>query len=188
MKYVLKPAIMLFIFAAITTAALALVYRVTYEPIQEQHRRLQERTRQEVLPKAASFTEPVVLSDSTSIRSVTEGLDGQGETIGYVIEISTPRGYAGDIDLMVGISAAENIVTGMRILKHSETPGLGALAARERFYRLYDGRALAPIRLVVRTSAVEGEIEAITAATITTRAINDAVNEAITWYAGGGFR
>ncbi|MCL2233439.1 MAG: FMN-binding protein, partial [Treponema sp.] len=100
--------------------------------------------------------------------------------LGYVLALS-PVGYSGNIDLMVGISARDEKITGVRILRHSETPGLGALAARESFYRRFDNRPLIPLT-VVRSSPGEHEISAITSSTITTRAITNAVNEAINWY------
>jgi electron transport complex protein RnfG len=89
--------------------------------------------------------------------------------------------------MMVGISKAEEKITGMRVVKHSETPGLGALAVNQSFYSQFDGRKLSPLR-VVRTSPGENDIEAITAATITTRAVTNAVNLAIEWYNGGGLK
>ena len=89
--------------------------------------------------------------------------------------------------MLVGIAAAENNIAGIRVLSHSETPGLGALAVRESFYRSFDGLKLAPLR-VVKSSPEIGEIEAITSATITTKAITDAVNEAIEWYNKGSFK
>ena len=100
--------------------------------------------------------------------------------IGYVVQLS-PAGYSGAIDMMVGISSVKNELTGMRILKHSETPGLGALAVKESFYGKYDGRKLLSLN-VVRASPGENDIEAITGATITSRAVTNAVNEAIRWY------
>jgi electron transport complex protein RnfG len=76
-------------------------------------------------------------------------------------------------------------------MKHTETPGLGSLATQESFYRKFDNRNLVPVK-VVRTAGTAGagedEIVAITSATITTRAITNAVNEAIEWFNGGGLQ
>jgi len=113
---------------------------------------------------------------------VYEGVGGDGEKAGYVVALS-PEGYSGKIDMMVGISSAGETVTGMRVLRHTETPGLGAMAVRESFYGKFDGRSLTPLT-VVKSAPGENEIDAITSATITTRAITGAVNEAITWYGG----
>jgi len=178
MKHIIKPALSLFIIAAIITAALVFTYELTKEPIANQLRKTQEKTMKEVLPEADDYRE-LQTEISGNITGVFEGLKGT-EIIGYVIELATP-GYSGNIIMMVGISKTENKIAGMRVLKHTETPGLGALAVKENFYRRYDGKALSPLK-VVRVQPKEDEIEAITASTITTKAITDAVNEAIIWY------
>ena len=184
MKHILKPALSLFLIAAITTALLGFVYRLTLEPIENQHRQTKEITMREIMAGASSFRE-LEVSKTGSIVRVFEGLNG-GNTEGYIIELSA-NGYSGTIEMMVGISKAENEITGMRILRHSETPGLGAQAVRAAFYNRYNNRELNPLR-VVKASPGANEIEALTGATITTRAITEAVNEAIEWYNGGGIR
>ena len=178
MKHVIKPALSLFAIAAIVTALLGLARNLTLQPIEKQRKAAREKTMKAVLADADNFRE-VSAEEAGSIVRVFEGLKGS-ETIGYVIELS-PAGYSGAINMMVGISKAEDKITGMRVVKHSETPGLGALAVNERFYGQFDGRKLLPLR-VVRTAPGGDDIEAITAATITSRAITNAVNEAIEWY------
>jgi electron transport complex protein RnfG len=70
----------------------------------------------------------------------------------------------------------------MRILKHTETPGLGAKASTEAFYRKFDNKKLIPLKVIKTSARYEDEIEAITASTITSRAVTNAVNEAVEWY------
>ena len=178
MKHIIKPALSLFIIAAIITTALVFTYELTKEPIANQLRKTQEKTMKEVLPEAEDYRE-LQIEITGNITRVFEGLKGT-EIIGYVVELDPP-GYSGNIIMMVGISKKENKIAGMRVVKHSETPGLGALAVKENFYRRYDGKQLVPLK-VVRVTPKEDEIEAITASTITTKAITDAVNEAIIWY------
>lgn len=175
MKHVTKPALILFLIAAIVTSLLSLVHAVTLEPIAEQAKRTQEKTMREVLPQATEFGELSIRSPENVVAAFAGRADG--ERIGYVIELA-PEGYSGKINMMVGISTVDNVITGMRVLKHTETPGLGALATKEKFYSQYDNRPLSPIT-VVKAGAREGEIDAMTSATITTKAITDAVNEAI---------
>jgi electron transport complex protein RnfG len=178
MKHIIKPAFSLFIIAAITTALLTLVYSLTLEPIANQRKKAQEKVKNAIFPEASAFSE-IIQEKQGNIDAIFECYKGN-ELIGYIIELSPP-GYSGNIYMMVGISKTANNIAGMRILKHTETPGLGSLAVKENFFRKYDNRNLVPLR-VVRSSAGENEIEAITGATITTRAITDAVNEAINWY------
>ena len=184
MKYIIKPALSLFIIAAIITALLALVRDLTDEPIKTQRRNTMERTMRAVLPDASDFTE-ISAAISGSMVRVFEGTN-RNETIGFVIELA-PVGYAGEINMMVGISKITETITGMRILRHSETPGLGALAVKENFYSKFDGRGLVPLR-VVRTATAENEIDAITSSTITTVAIVGAVNEVMEWFKGGSWK
>ena len=178
MKHVIKPALALFTIAAVATTLLSLVQDLTLAPIQNQRSRTQENAMRAVLPEAMEFRE-VAAQASGNISRVFEGF-AEGRLIGNVVELSAP-GYSGAINIIVGISVVRNEVTGMRVIRHSETPGLGALAARESFYRRFDGRQLVPLR-VVTASPGEDDIEALTGATITTRAVTDAVNEAIEWY------
>ena len=182
MNYIVKPAATLFITAAVTIAALSVVYERTLQPIERQRQRTQEAAMSAVLPQASGFRE-LTAQTSGSITAIFEGLRA-GELIGYVVELS-PVGYSGNIDMVVGICALDEKITGMRILRHSETPGLGALAAREAFYRRFDGRPLVPLT-VVRYATGEHEISAITSSTITTRAITNAVNEVVAWFKSTG--
>ena len=178
MKHILKPALSLFIIAVVVTALLAWASNLTAEPIANQLKKTREKTMKEVLPAADIFNKmPVSLTGS--ITGVYEGKKGN-EITGYVIDLA-PNGYSGAINMMVGISKNDNAITGMRVVKHSETPGLGALAVTENFYRRYDGKKLVPLR-VVKSAPGSNEIEAITGSTITTRAVTGAVNEAIEWF------
>jgi len=179
MSYILKPAVTLFITAVITIAALSAVFNYTYEPIQIQRQRRQEAAMRAVLPQAEEFREMQAPQTTGTMVAVFEGLV-DGSVVGYVVSLSPP-GYTTNIDMMVGISAADEIITGMRIVQHAETPGLGALATRPAFYQLFDNRPLIPMG-VVRSSPGQHDIQAITASTITTRAITYAVNDAIEWF------
>jgi len=177
MKYVLKPALTLFITAVLVVAGLSYVYNLTLDPIERQKRKTQEAAMKEVFPGASQYKE-MQTEKTGSIVSVYEALSDK-ILKGYVVQLS-PKGYSGNIDLIVGISLSENKITGMRVMRHTETPGLGALAVKEDFYRRYNNLELAPLS-VVRTNPGRNEIQAITSATITTRAITGAVNEAIEW-------
>jgi len=184
MNYILKPAVTLFITAVITISVVSYAYNLTLEPIQRQIRRTQEAAMGAVLPQASDFRQ-MPFDKTGSITGIFEGL-AEGQVIGFVVALS-PGGYGGNIDMMVGISIPDEKITGMRILRHSETPGLGALATREFFYRRFDNRPLVPLG-VARSSPGENDILAITSSTITTRAITNAVNEAIKWYQDAQYR
>ena len=178
MNYILKPTVTLFTTAVITIALLSVVYNLTFEPIERQKKKTQEAAMREVLPDASEYRE-IQVEKTGSIIAAFEGIN-RDVPAGYVVQLSR-EGYSGAIELIVGISVPDKKITGMRVLRHSETPGLGALAVKEDFYRRYDNKELVPLG-VTRTSPGEHEINAITSATITTRAVTGAVNEAIEWY------
>ena len=102
-------------------------------------------------------------------------VEENGEIIGHVV-VNTAKGYGGDISVMTGVDA-DGKVTGVNILSHAETAGLGAKAAeqsfRDRFVGLVSGIT------VSKDKAGENSIDAITGATITSRAMTEAVNAAI---------
>lgn len=168
---VLKPALTLFVICLVVTALLAGTNLLTKDQIAEQERITAEESRRIVLSEAEAFEEA---------ESCYIGTSG-GETVGYVFETEA-KGYGGTVKVMTGIDVEGNI-TGVVILSHSETPGLGANAERASFTDQY--KQAAPeggITLVKNKAPAEGEVEALTGATITSRAVTDAVNAAIEQY------
>ena len=111
------------------------------------------------------------------------GLDGAGEAVGYVFE-TEGKGYGGTVKVMTGIGVDGNI-TGVIVLSHSETPGLGANAEKESFREQYQqpvANLAGGIQVVKFQAPGEGEIQAMTGATITSTAVTGAVNQAIEQY------
>ncbi|MDR1065904.1 MAG: RnfABCDGE type electron transport complex subunit G [Clostridiales bacterium] len=170
----LKPGLTLFAVSAIAALALSFTYMITEKPIEAQNAAAQERSRLELLPDADTFEE----MDVTSARAVTSALKGKadGRTVGYVIGISV-SGYGGVMDMLVGVDDG-NAVTGVKIMNHSETPGLGANASQESFTDKYKGKT-GPFTVTKSVASGENEIDAITSATITTTAVTDGVNAAV---------
>jgi electron transport complex protein RnfG len=98
-----------------------------------------------------------------------------GKPCGFALETKA-RGYGGDLVMLVGADAAGR-VTGFSILSHKETPGLGDKAAGEAFRRQFIGLPAGKLRL--RKDSPEGAIDALTAATITSRAAAAGVREGV---------
>ena len=92
--------------------------------------------------------------------------------LGYVVRVS-PNGFGGAIDMMVGISA-DGTVTGVAIVSQSETASLGANCTREDFRAQFTGRSG-----TLAVSKDGGEIDALTGATVTSRAVTQGVNTAL---------
>lgn len=171
MKEYLVPTITLFVICLVATALLGITNGVTAPEIEKLAIQKEEDTRLEVFPDAASFGEKENENDK-----VVPAFDENNNVIGYVV-VTSSKGYGGAVEVMTGVTA-DGKVTGISILSHSETPGLGAKSKtdakwREQFNNLIGG--------ITVSKDVDGEnsIDAITGATITSRAVVAAVNEAI---------
>ena len=184
MKHIIKPALILFFIAAFMTTLLGIVRSLTLEPIAINKKKAQVTAMKSVFPSATNFAE-IECPYTGNITGIYESFSGI-ESIGYAIELEV-EGYSGKINLILGISKIDNTISGMRILKHSETPGLGALAVTEKFYKRYENKNAVQLN-VVRNSPGENDIEALTGATITTKAVTAAVNEAVKWYNEAGVK
>ncbi len=109
------------------------------------------------------------------------------EYVGSVFTVVTHQGYSGDISFIIGVTPDGERLSGIRVAEHAETPGLGANAAEVRygetdpwFCAQYAG--LTPDRVQLRLDGPPGEIDAITGATITSRAITERAQEAFAAY------
>ena len=95
---------------------------------------------------------------------------------------TSAKGYGGDVDVMTGISA-DGKITGVILLDHEETPGLGANAEREEFRAQFLQDVPETVLMLVKYQAPQpGEVEAMTGASMTSRAVTEAVNEAVRQY------
>jgi len=162
MKEPLKLGLYLFVIAAVAGLALAAVNHLTRDRIARQMSEREQAALRDVLPQAASFRPQA---------DCQEGLDASGAVIGYVLWIGAP-GYASTIEAFVGVDR-EFKVTGVKILGQNETPGLGAKVGEPKFTGQYTGKGAAEIRL----KKDGGTIDAITAATVSSRALTNTIQE-----------
>ena len=171
LKEYLVPTITLFVICLVATVLLGLTNSVTEPIIEKLAIETEIKSRQIVFADAVSFGEETEVNGA----KVVAALDENDEIIGHVV-VNTAKGYGGDISVMTGVDA-DGKVTGVNILSHAETAGLGAKAAeqsfRDRFIGLVQGIT------VSKDKAGENSIDAITGATITSRAMTEAVNAAI---------
>lgn len=176
LKGVLKPAAILFVICVIVSASLAGTDLLTKDKIAEAAQKKAEESRKIVLPAADLFE---AQADGQQEEYYLGFKDG--EPVGYVFETSA-KGYGGDVEIMTGITA-DGAISGVVILSHGETPGLGANAEKEEFRAQY-GQAVPPsgMELVKYQTPGEGQVEAMTGATITSTAVTNAVNQAIERY------
>lgn len=183
MRNVLKPGLVLLIVSVIAAVLLGYVYEITKEPIAKQDQLAKETALKAVLPSAQSFKEgEFAAPEGTTITTVFTGLAGD-DAVGYVLGVA-PKGYSGAIEFMVGISK-DGVVQGISILKHSETPGLGANAPQPFFADQFKNKN-SQIEVVKSAPTKENQIQALTGATITSKAVAKGVNDALDWFANTG--
>jgi Na+-translocating ferredoxin:NAD+ oxidoreductase subunit G len=177
----IKLGLILLIFSAIAGLFLGGSYEITKEPIARQAIVEKNEAMKEILPNTDNFEKmDVKITEGSIIKEVDKGLKGS-EITGYAIKVA-PKGFGGLIDMMVGISGDGKIV-GIKILSHSETPGLGANAPNPKFSGQFKNKASTPALEVVKSAASKNnQIEAITGATITSKAVTNGVNEAAKFY------
>ena len=181
----LKEAGILFAITLIAGLLLGFVYELTKEPIRQQEEKAVQEACQAVFADAEHFEELDAYTPSAdtaqkladtgiTIGTVYEAQDASGTQLGYVIQTTTSEGYGGNIVLYVGIRL-DGTVNDISILSISETPGLGMRATEAKFQEQYVGKNTD--KFYVSKDGGEGEpIDAISGATITTKAVTNAVN------------
>lgn len=175
MREILRYAAVLFIIAAVSAALLAGVNMLTENKIAENSILEEQRALHEVMPEAESF-EPLgeELSDRYGANEIYTAKAADGTTAGFCVKLSQ-RGYGGEIQSIIGLTEG-GIVTGVQVISHSETAGLGANLSKESFRDQFVGKSRVG---VVKAGAGEGEINAISGATITSKAMASSVNAAV---------
>jgi electron transport complex protein RnfG len=173
----INMVITLFLVAAVAALALGGVYTVTKEPIAIAKQKKLEAAIKSVLPEfdtiiAAKFADPEGKDSLTFYYAYNDG-----EEIGAAIKTYTMEGFSGRIELMVGL-LEDGTINNTAVLAHKETPGLGDKmdAAKSDFPLQFKGKNPADFKLHVTKDG--GNVDAITAATISSRAFCDAIDRA----------
>ncbi|PKM50245.1 MAG: electron transporter RnfG [Firmicutes bacterium HGW-Firmicutes-7] len=181
MKEIIKNALILFAITLVSSVLLAIAFQVTEEPISVQKIKQRDAAFATVIPDA-TFEEIVDLdfSEYEKIDSVYVAKKAD-EIIGYTFKLITNEGYSAGIEMVVGVSI-EGTITGIDVMRHAETPGLGALADEADFKNQFVSKPLGELSTVKGVSSNDTQISAISGATITSKAVTNAVNEAVTYY------
>ena len=165
----------LFLITAIAGCCLGFVYESTKDVIADKKEAVNQKAYAKVLPDAGALTKLEVQPGHEAVLEVYRAENG-----GVAMKVMG-TGYGGDLELAVGIDADGN-VTGVSIISHGATPGLGAKAADADFTDQYSGKNAKETLTVVKGDAAENEISAISGATITSRGVTGGVNEALQYY------
>lgn len=201
MNNIVKNTLILTSITVVSGLLLGIVYDITKEPIAE----AQENTKQEafraVLADASSFetmedfdaSEAMSILEengftSDEITEIAEGVDDSGETVGYVINVTSHEAYDGDLEVSVGI-ATDGTVKGIEMLSISETAGLGMKADEADFKDQFKDKKVEKFSYTKSGESGDDKIDAISGATITTNAVTNAVDSALVYFQnelGGG--
>lgn len=171
MRETLKVSLRLFIITLLAGLALGVTYGITKDPIAEQAEKEVVAARQAVLPAANEF---IPITEYDPSQQPPEGLDStfvgtaSGEIVGFIGQV-TVSGYGGEIEVIVGLDCKGQII-GINVggPNFAETVGLGANAKNPEFTDQFAG--LTP------PLVLNEDVDAITSATITSRAVTDGVN------------
>ncbi len=188
-----KDALVLIIITLVAGLCLGGIYELTKEPIAHQKELAITESCKAVFPDEEGFA-PVasfVLSDAVisetlaaelkqngiTVGNIYTALTADGSLAGYAIEVTSAEGYGGDIRIMCGISA-DGVLRGISILEIGETAGLGMRAESVIVPQIHNLN-VAEITYTKTGKTSEDEIDAISGATITTKAFVNMINAAL---------
>ncbi len=201
MNSLIKDCLKLILITVVAGICLGAVYGITKEPIAKQQEKAKQEAYKAVFPDAAEFKDvegfteeaaSAVIADYANsiedhqgdvISAAVEALDGSSNPIGYIFEITTKKGYGGDIKLTVGIQA-DGTCNGYSVLSISETAGLGMNANTDGFKSQYAGVKVDAFNVVKdgTGSSDDSKIDAISGATITSKAVTGAMNNCLAYF------
>mgnify|MGYP001615371230 FL=1 len=171
MSQLIKFGLILGVICLAATLVLAVAYEVTKPKIEEQRKMEEQNALKSIMPSADSFSEKAI--DGIEYFEALKGKT----IVGYCVRI-VGSGYSGYIRIMAGVDLS-GAIQGVAILEHSETPGLGAKINEIRrdesepwFLKQFKGKN-------ARAIAVKRDIDAITGATISSKAVTDAIRKTV---------
>ncbi|MGE5420271.1 MAG: RnfABCDGE type electron transport complex subunit G [Chloroflexota bacterium] len=166
-------------------ACLGFVYQMTKKPIEISNINKKLNAIKQVVPEfdnnpdAEMYRLPTGEGDSLDIYPAKKS----GETVGYAINTYTNKGFSGNITLMAGYKPDGSIID-ITVLNQKETPGLGTKMALPEFKDQFKGKNPSDFPLKVVKDG--GQVDAITAATISSRAFCDAIQRGYNTLQKGG--
>ncbi|MDI6601124.1 MAG: RnfABCDGE type electron transport complex subunit G [Thermoanaerobacteraceae bacterium] len=184
-KDIIVTGLILLLIAGVAGVALGYVNAITKGPIAEQNKIAEDQAKMAAFPEAKEFApmdasewEPLLEGEEKEIVKTVDMAKDNGNVLGFVIKVA-PQGYGGPVETIVGITK-DGKLTGINIVNHSETPGLGAKAQDPEWQGQFKGKtADMELKLVKRPVSSPEEVEALTGATITSTAVTNGVQTAI---------
>ena len=174
MKKILQLILSLTLISAVCAAVLAIVNNATKERIANLATLKANNAARAVLPASVKAIEPVKdPADASLTAFIGYADDAKTQIAGYAVPGLTAKGYGGNIRLMVGLNPDRTVIS-YQVLAAAETPGLGSNLSTPAFIARFKDQPAASVKV----TKDGGKIEALTSATITSRAVCDAVADA----------
>jgi len=177
----INMATTLFLVAAIAALALGGVYTVTKEPIAIAKQKKLEAAIKSVMPDFDTIVEAKFIDPEGKDSLTFYFANKNGEQIGAAIKTYTMEGFSGKIELMIGI-LDDGTINNTAVLAHKETPGLGDKMDIKKSDFPIQFKGKNPNNFNLKVTKDGGDVDAITAATISSRAFCDAVQRAYTTF------
>lgn len=168
-------ALVLGVIALLSSLLLALVYRGTAPVIAQVQKEKQAAAIREVLPPFDNDPVQDALSFEDTPELVFFPAVKEGDLVGVAVRTYTDKGFSGRFWLMAGF-LPDGTIHNVVVLDHKETPGLGANMTTEKFRAQFRGKNPGDFLLAVKKDG--GQVDALTAATISSRAFCDALQRA----------
>jgi len=171
----------LLVITLVASLALGSIYNLTKEPIELAKKAKLENAIKQVIPEFDSLKTIKVLPKDGSPDSVTiyEGFKS-GQKVGSAVATYSNKGFdATQIQIMVGF-LPDNKIQDIAIVQQKETPGLGTKMKEPKFKDQFKG--IDPSKFIFKVKKDGGDVDAITAATISSRAVSDAMQRAYDAY------
>ena len=164
--------LVLFTITLLSSAAVGGVYTITKEPIAQAKVAAVNNALKQVLPEYEATTSQTIEVNDMAVDAYTATV--ADKAVGYAIKSSSKNGFGGAISLMVGFDTEGNIIN-INVLEQKETPGLGTKMAEEgnALQASLVGKNAGKVNLTVKKDG--GDVDALTAATISSRAYAEAV-------------
>lgn len=169
------------------SACLGFVYQMTKEPIALSSLNKKLSAIKEVVPEYNNnpFEERYRLSTGEGDSLEIYPAKKDNELVGYAVITNTKKGFSGNVSLMAGFKT-DGTIYNITILEQKETPGLGTKMTEPKFKNQFNDKNPALFKLKVKKDG--GQVDAITAATISSRAFCDAVQRAYNTLQKGGLK
>lgn len=184
MKETIKLTIRLFIITAVAGLVLATANSFTYPIISAREKKQYEDSLKEVFSTAEKF-ESLKENELMKIKEKFPNIENieiaktADKKLGYVFKTYGKNGYGGDILMLMAVNVEDNTIVGFKVLKHSETPGLGSRVTTEEYAQSVVGnKTTAPLVRSLNPDK-DNDIQAITGTTISVKAVLNGLNSAI---------